>query len=186
MPTLALLPICVVPCILYMWSPGHRKSIVLTNILALALSHNALSMMRLDSFRTGCILLSGLFIYDIYWVFGTKVVRRIGLTGGQVLTQICQMVQVATSLDVPIKVLWPKSLWFASERGVTMLGLGDIVIPGTFIALALRYDWVRSKKDKFTKPYFVVTLTSYVAGLVTTMVAMHVFGRAQPALLYLR
>jgi len=67
-----------------------------------------------------------------------------------------------------------------------MLGLGDIVIPGTFIALALRYDYVRSQNAKFTKPYFTVTLTSYVAGLVSTMVVMHVFGRAQPALLYLR
>lgn len=167
-PTVLMLPVCLVPSILYISSGGHRKSILLTNILALALCHNALSMMKLDSFRTGCILLSGLFIYDIGWVFGTKV-----------------MVEVATSLDVPIKILWPKSLWFTSERGATMLGLGDIVIPGTFIALALRYDYVRSQNAKFTKPYFTVTLTSYVAGLVSTMVVMHVFGRAQPALLYL-
>lgn len=67
-----------------------------------------------------------------------------------------------------------------------MLGLGDIVIPGTFIALALRYDYARSQSAKFTKPYFAVTLMAYVAGLVCTMVVMHVFGRAQPALLYLR
>lgn len=33
-------------------------------------------MMKLDSFKTGCILLSGLFLYDIWWVFGTKVVRQ--------------------------------------------------------------------------------------------------------------
>lgn len=167
-PTLLLLPVCVVPSILYIWTASDQKSMVLTNILALALSHNALSMMKLDSFRTGCILLSGLFIYDIGWVFGTKV-----------------MVEVATSLDVPIKILWPKSLSFASERGATMLGLGDIVIPGTFIALALRYDYARSQSAKFTKPYFVVTLMAYVAGLVCTMVVMHVFGSAQPALLYL-
>ncbi|KAI6026196.1 signal peptide peptidase-domain-containing protein [Pisolithus microcarpus] len=149
--------------------PTNRKSIILTNIITLALAHNALSILRLDSFQTGCVLLSGLFLYDVYWVFGTKV-----------------MVEVATSLDVPIKILWPKSLSFTTDKGATMLGLGDIVIPGMFVALALRYDYSRSKKAKsFTKPYFFVTLMSYILGLVTTMTVMHTFSRAQPALLYL-
>jgi minor histocompatibility antigen H13 len=97
------------------------------------------------------------------------------------------MLTVATSLDVPIKLLWPKSLSFASERGYTLLGLGDIVIPGTFVALALRYDYARADgKGTFKKPYFYATLAAYFTGLVTTMAVMHVYGKAQPALLYLR
>lgn len=103
------------------------------------------------------------------------------------------MVKVATSLDVPIKLLWPKSLSLASERGYTMLGLGDIVIPGTFIALALRYDHHRHlsvspapQKASFHRPYFYASLLAYILGLVTTMIVMHVFHTAQPALLYLR
>lgn len=168
-PSLILLPVSLIPSALYVSSETNRKSIILTNILALALAHNALSILRLDSFQTGCVLLSGLFLYDVYWVFGTNV-----------------MVEVATSLDVPIKILWPKSLSFTTEKGVTMLGLGDIVIPGMFVALALRYDYSRSKKtDSFSKPYFFVTLMSYILGLVTTMTVMHTLGRAQPALLYL-
>lgn len=119
-----------------------------------------------------------------------------------------------------------------------MLGLGDIVIPGTFVALALRYDYARYAKSieptqssasttiksnssasadqKLTnghttaavtkpttaikldeaaqaqfrqsapKPYFYAALTAYVSGLATTMLVMHVFHAAQPALLYLR
>jgi len=31
---------------------------------------------KLDTFRSGCILLAGLFIYDVWWVFGTKVVSH--------------------------------------------------------------------------------------------------------------
>lgn len=100
------------------------------------------------------------------------------------------MVSVATSLDIPIKLLWPKSMTFSTVRGFTMLGLGDVVIPGVFIALALRYDHHRylksPTKKSFTKPYFVAALTAYVSGLATTMSVMHVFGKAQPALLYLR
>ena len=67
------------------------------------------------SFPIGCILLGGLFVYDIFWVFGTDV-----------------MVTVATSFEAPIKLLFPMDFM---ERGLfgknfAMLGLGDIVIPG--------------------------------------------------------
>ncbi|KAF8844712.1 hypothetical protein BDN67DRAFT_673149 [Paxillus ammoniavirescens] len=169
-PTLLLLPVGMLPSILYSQTAAGRKSALLTDLLAVSFSHNALSVLKIDSFQTGCILLSGLFFYDIYWVFGTEV-----------------MVKVATSLDVPIKLLWPKSISFTTERGFTMLGLGDIVIPGIFIALALRYDGARAQEinTTFSKPYFFITLAAYIAGLIVTMTVMHVFGKAQPALLYL-
>lgn len=48
----------------------------MTNILGLSFAYNALCLLKLDSFQTGTILLGGLFIYDIWWVFGTEVVRR--------------------------------------------------------------------------------------------------------------
>src|SRR5271154_1764757 len=78
----------------------------------------------------------------------------------------------------------------------SMLGLGDIVVPGLFIALALRYDLYRYhlqnptinyKKHmyRFPKPYFFATFFAYIAGLVVTMAVMHIFKAAQPALLYL-
>lgn len=73
-------------------------------------------MLSIDSFKTGMILLSGLFFYDIFWVFGTEV-----------------MVTVAKSFDAPIKVVWPKQwLGLLPDETIqfTMLGLGDIVIPG--------------------------------------------------------
>jgi len=55
------------------------------------------------------------------------------------------MVTVAKSFDAPIKLLFPRQ--FATETtklAHSMLGLGDIVIPGIFIALLLRYDAERS------------------------------------------
>ncbi|KAK0241654.1 signal peptide peptidase-domain-containing protein [Armillaria nabsnona] len=172
-PTLYLLPLSIIPSALYTFSTTSRKSVLLTDILSLSFSHNALSILKIDSFKTGSILLTGLFFYDIWWVFGTRV-----------------MVEVATTLDIPIKLLWPKSMAFSDSRGFTMLGLGDVVIPGAFIALALRYDYHRFSRQShsgthFSKPYFYVSLSAYVAGLVTTLSVMHFFGKAQPALLYL-
>ncbi|KAI0355633.1 hypothetical protein OH77DRAFT_1402433 [Trametes cingulata] len=172
-PSLFLIPLGSIPSVLYTFGgSATRRSALLTDLLALSFSHNALSLLKLDSFKTGCVLLSGLFLYDIWWVFGTEV-----------------MVKVATSLDVPIKLLWPKSVVFSTERGFTMLGLGDIVIPGMFIAMALRYDYHRTsqrvQQANVSRVYFFATLFAYVAGLVATMTVMHVFRKAQPALLYL-
>jgi len=170
-PTLFLVPLGTIPSFIYVFYSGATKSIFLTNVLALSFGHQAISMLKIDSFKTGGILLSGLFLYDIWWVFGTKV-----------------MVSVATSLDLPMKILWPKSTGFSLEHGSMMLGLGDIVVPGTFVSLALRYDHFRHTKaqDKpFAKPYFIASVVAYVTGLATTMAVMHVFHAAQPALLYL-
>ncbi|CAJ2674508.1 unnamed protein product [Trifolium pratense] len=70
----------------------------------------------LGSFKTGAILLVGLFFYDIFWVFFTPV-----------------MGSVAKSLDPPIKLLFPTS---NSASSFSMLGLGDIVTPGRLVVLA--------------------------------------------------
>ena len=81
-------------------------------------------MIKLGSFSNGAILLSGLFFYDIFWVFGTDV-----------------MVTVAKNFDAPIKLLFPQ---MDKEGRPSLLGLGDIVIPGIFVALLLRYDLSRA------------------------------------------
>ena len=56
------------------------------------------------------------------------------------------MVTVAKSLDVPIKLLIPRPPEIDEDTGLekpqkhAMLGLGDIVLPGIMIGLALRFD----------------------------------------------
>merc|ERR1712183_775374 len=91
---------------------------------------------------------------------------------------------VAKSFEAPIKLVFPQDL---VEQGfgatnMAMLGLGDIVIPGIFIALLLRYDQSLKRNSNF---YFYVTFIAYFLGLCGTIVVMHVFKHAQPALLYL-
>merc|ERR1711915_550386 len=124
-------------------------------------------LLHLNNVVTGCILLGGLFFYDIFWVFGTDV-----------------MVTVAKSFEAPIKLVFPQDLL---ENGLNasnfaMLGLGDIVIPGIFIALLLRYDVSLKRNSNF---YFYATFIAYLAGLLLTIFVMHVYKHAQPALLYL-
>ena len=90
------------------------------------------------------------------------------------------MVTVAKSFDGPIKLLFPKNFFVAIETGVpfefSMLGLGDIVIPGIFIALLLRFDVHQKNKGR---PNFYVCLISYFLGLLTTIAVMHIFEHPQ-------
>ncbi|KAK2176064.1 hypothetical protein NP493_685g01060 [Ridgeia piscesae] len=144
-----------------------KKHWLANNLFGLAFSVNGVEFLQLNRFSTGCILLGGLFIYDIFWVFGTNV-----------------MVTVAKSFEAPIKLVFPQDLL---EKGLeannfAMLGLGDIVIPGILIALLLRFD---VSQNKGRRTYFYTGFLAYFLGLMTTIGIMHVFKHAQPALLYL-
>lgn len=72
-----------------------------------------------------------------------------------------------------------------------MLGLGDIVIPGLFVALCLKFDVDRniSRKVKtlkqFALTYFTTAFIGYIVGIVATFAAMYIFDHPQPALLFL-
>lgn len=176
----------------------RTKHWLANNALGLAFSLQGVEHIGLGSVQIGAMLLAGLFFYDIFWVFCTPV-----------------MVTVAKSFDAPIKLLFPRggsalpaaaALANATkvvgdvvaavtdlapatppERPFNMLGLGDIVIPGIFVALVLRMDLARAPglAGRSWPPYFRAVVGGYVAGLGTTIAVMNLFNAAQPALLYI-
>lgn len=111
-----------------------------TNIMGVSFAYGAMQIISPTTFGTATLLLSLLFFYDIYFVFYTPL-----------------MVTVATSLDVPIKLLFPRPAPEGSQLGkdsLAMLGLGDVVLPGIMIAMALRFDfwrWCEARKSKESK-----------------------------------
>ena len=167
------------------------------NIIAVAFCIYGIENMYFGKFLYAYLLLILLFIYDIFWVFYTEV-----------------MVTVATSLELPIKLLFFKSYEIpddpTTKSKFSMLGLGDIVIPGLLIALCLRFDVINQIKGKLLakgetleikasdlvdvlpksgkeikQPYFWCCMFGYLVGIVTTLYVMYVFEAPQPALLYL-
>ncbi|KAK7602705.1 hypothetical protein V9T40_006679 [Parthenolecanium corni] len=144
-----------------------KKHWIANNLFGIAFAINGVEMLLLNKMVIGCILLGGLFVYDIFWVFFTDV-----------------MVTVAKSFEAPIKLVFPQDLL---ENGISasnfaMLGLGDIVVPGIFIAFLLRFDKSLNRKSS---TYFYASFIAYVLGLGATIFVMHMFKHAQPALLYL-
>ncbi|KAI1806872.1 signal peptide peptidase-domain-containing protein [Daldinia bambusicola] len=93
------------------------QSTFLSNLMGYSFCYTGIILMSPTTFATGTAVLFGLFFYDIYMVFYTPY-----------------MVTVATKLDVPIKLV------FDGPVRASMLGLGDIVLPGIFVGLCLRFD----------------------------------------------
>uniref|UniRef100_A0A8U7NAL8 Signal peptide peptidase like 3 n=1 Tax=Corvus moneduloides TaxID=1196302 RepID=A0A8U7NAL8_CORMO len=165
----------------------------------------------MDALAMGfCLLLSGLLIYDVFWVFFSAYIFNSNV-----------MVKVATQpADNPLDVLsrklhlgpnvgrdvprlsLPGKLVFPSSTGshFSMLGIGDIVMPGLLLCFVLRYDNYKKQanSDSCGAPgpgnisgrmqkvsYFHCTLIGYFVGLLTATVASRIHRAAQPALLYL-
>lgn len=183
---------------------------VFGNILAICVAIQGIIELHLESFKTGFIILGGLFVYDIFFVFGTDV-----------------MATVATQVDIPIKleIPYPRSdaelklhslEYIENTRATAMLGLGDIVVPALYLTLCRQFDQYlyyekhikvvsKDKEDdegdslvdvsrvglpyhidrSYPKPYFTAGIVGYFIGLVVTVAVMHIFKTGQPALLYL-
>ncbi|VUZ41680.1 unnamed protein product [Hymenolepis diminuta] len=144
------------------------KHWIANNIIGISIAIIGIEYLHLDRVINGCILLGGLFVYDIFWVFGTGV-----------------MVFVATNFEAPVKVVFPRDFltngFFSKDVG--MLGLGDIVIPGIFLAILLRFDVKLNRNG--SRLYFWIGYIAYIIGLLLTFAFMYTFRHAQPALLYL-
>ena len=97
---------------------------VFFNAIAVGIAARVLSIIRPDSLNAAAGPLTGRFIYDIFFVFGTDV-----------------MATVATKIDSPGKLLFPRDpatlATSVSMCPYAVLGLGDLVVPGVFISLAL-------------------------------------------------
>lgn len=149
---------------------------VLNNIIGISFTVAGVRLLKFTNFKIGLIALWGLFFYDIWWVFYTDV-----------------MVSVAKGVDGPILL---KFLTDPVNKKYSMLGLGDMVIPGAFVSLCLKFDVDRAiaaaqragKSTKFSEiktPFFFWNLGFYILGIFITYIYMVWFNHPQPALLYL-
>ncbi|CAI6360985.1 unnamed protein product [Macrosiphum euphorbiae] len=143
------------------------KHWIVNNIFGLVFAINGMEFLHFNTIKVGCILLCGLFVYDIFWEFNSNI-----------------MVTLAESLDGPIKFVFPQDLMengILDAKNFAVLYLDDIVIPGIFIAFMLRFDHSLNRK---TNTYFIATFLAYFLGLLTAAFVMHVYKSDHSALLY--
>lgn len=117
---------------------SHHGNFTVSNTIACLIAADILQLIGISSFRVAGILLVGMLVYDVTWVFASPA------TIGENV-----MLKVATSdvMTGPTRLIFPKipgSMGEASSFPFALLGLGDIAIPGLLCCLALRYDASRS------------------------------------------
>jgi hypothetical protein len=137
----------------------------LNNILAFFLALTFLKMLRLTTLMPGMTLLGLLFIYDIFWVFVTPLFT----SGGKSV-----MVAVATGLDIPIKLVMPHLTATYPTTACSLLGLGDILIPGIFIIFMARFGF----EVVNTQSYFRAAIIAYTIALLACGTVLYVFKAA--------
>ncbi|OIW21426.1 hypothetical protein TanjilG_03460 [Lupinus angustifolius] len=173
---LAVTPFCIVFAVV--WAVYRRVSYawIGQDILGITLIITVLQIVRIPNLKVGTVLLSCAFLYDICWVFVSKwwfhesvmiVVARGDKSGED---------------GIPMLLKIPRL--FDPWGGYSIIGFGDILLPGLLVAFSLRYDWLAKKNLR--AGYFVWAMTAYGLGLFVTYVALNLMdGHGQPALLYI-
>ncbi|KAM7014875.1 signal peptide peptidase-like 2A isoform 3-T3 [Tautogolabrus adspersus] len=154
---------------------------ILQDLLGIAFCLNFMKTISLSNFKICVILLSLLLVYDVFFVFITPFFTKNGVS---------IMVQVALGPDasaekLPVVMRVPRfSAWAQNLCGMqfSILGYGDIIVPGLLVAYCSRFDvWINSRR----KIYFLSCCIAYLLGMIVTFAVMLLSGMGQPALLYL-
>eukprot|EP00301_Raphidiophrys_heterophryoidea_P001423 c10687_g1_i1.p1 GENE.c10687_g1_i1~~c10687_g1_i1.p1 ORF type:complete len:505 (-),score=100.79 c10687_g1_i1:288-1802(-) len=147
---------------------------VLQDIMGISMCLMFLRTFRFPNAKVSMLLMVLAFFYDIFWVFlspyffhGESVMVRVATGGG-------------SKESIPMLLKFPNACEGCSA---SLLGLGDIVLPGLFVAFTLAFD--RAKALRYVNGYFLYNAIGYGVGLLITYAALLAMGKGQPALLYL-
>ncbi|XP_033102310.1 signal peptide peptidase-like 3 [Anneissia japonica] len=143
-----LMSFCLSLLLVMLWvMTGHW---LLMDALAMGLCVTMIAFVRLPSLKVSTLLLSGLLIYDVFWVFFStyifnanvmvKVATRpadnpVGIIAKKI--NFPGLAKDAPQLSLPGKLIFPS---MHNSGHFSMLGLGDIVMPGLLLCFVMRYD----------------------------------------------
>lgn len=174
--TLAVLPFCITFAVV--WAVYRRISFawIGQDILGITLIITVLQIVRLPNVKVSTVLLSCAFLYDIFWVFVSPK-----LFSESVMIVVARGDRSGED-GIPMLLKIPRL--YDPWGGYSIIGFGDILLPGLLIAFALRYDW--AAKKSLQGGYFLWSMIGYGFGLFITYVALNLMdGNGQPALLYI-
>ncbi|XP_003969610.1 signal peptide peptidase-like 2A isoform X1 [Takifugu rubripes] len=172
---------------------------ILQDLLGIAFCLNFMKTISLSNFKICVILLSLLLVYDVFFVFITPFFTKNGVS---IMVQVAlgpdaagertqsNMVEVpaepqAPSEKLPVVMRVPRfSAWALNMCGMqfSILGFGDIIVPGLLVAYCSRFDVRINSRNKV---YFISSCIAYLLGIIMTFAVMLLSGMGQPALLYL-
>ncbi|CAM6008843.1 unnamed protein product [Sphagnum balticum] len=173
---LIVAPFCITISVL--WGVFRQASFawVGQDILGISLILTVLQIVRLPNIKVSTVLLSCAFFYDIFWVFVSPVLFH------ESVMIVVARGDKSNGEGIPMLLKVPRL--YDPWGGYSIIGFGDILLPGLLVSFCLRYDWMAKKN--FFNGYFLWTTIGYGVGLFTTYVVLNLTdGTGQPALLYI-
>ena len=195
---------------LYVWftanDPSSNVFYWLTqDVMGACISILFLGLLRLNSIKVATVLLLAVFLYDVFFVFitpylygGESVMGTVATSGGpgSWSADDCEKYpsesECRKGQPLPMLLSIPKINDF--RGGSSLLGLGDIVLPGLLMSFAARLDDAKRLVRNHTRlnvsalprwGYLVWLTLAYALGLLFALVAVVWTERSQPALLYI-
>uniref|UniRef100_A0A5F9C754 Signal peptide peptidase-like 2A n=1 Tax=Oryctolagus cuniculus TaxID=9986 RepID=A0A5F9C754_RABIT len=176
-----------------------RWAWILQDILGIAFCLNLIKTLKLPNFKSCVILLGLLLLYDVFFVFITPFITKNGESimvevaagpfgnneknDGNFVEATAQPSAPHEKLPVVIRV--PKLIYFSVMSvclmPVSILGFGDIIVPGLLIAYCRRFDVQMGSSSV----YYISSTLAYAVGMILTFVVLVLMKKGQPALLYL-
>ncbi|KAJ3595167.1 hypothetical protein NHX12_004471 [Muraenolepis orangiensis] len=155
---------------------------VLQDALGIAFCLYMLKTIRLPTFKACTLLLVVLFVYDIFFVFITPFLTK---SRESIMVEVAAGPSDSASHEkLPMVLKVPRlnsSPLALCDRPFSLLGFGDVLVPGLLVAYCHRFDILTQS----SRIYFVACTIAYGIGLLITFVALAVMKMGQPALLYL-
>nr|CAB3266538.1 signal peptide peptidase-like 2B [Phallusia mammillata] len=181
--------ILFVACALFaiIWAINRKSPYawIIQDILGCAFCIYMIKTIKLPSFRVSTTLLVLFFVYDIFYVFVTPLLTK---NNESIMVHVATGGTGATKEEVPMLFKLPKFLLVPLAKCVdvpySMLGYGDVILPGLHVGFCAAWDARISNTVKFHS-YYLAAIVGYAIGLVITFVAMYMMMMGQPALLYL-
>nr|XP_045359988.1 signal peptide peptidase-like 2B [Camelus bactrianus] len=173
--TLLLALLCVAVSVVWgVFRNEDQWAWILQDALGIAFCLYTLKTIRLPTFKACTLLLLVLFIYDVFFVFITPFLTKVATGPSDSATHE----KLPMVLKVPRLNTSPLAL---CDRPFSLLGFGDILVPGLLVAYCHRFDI----QVQSSRVYFVACTIAYGIGLLVTFMALALMQRGQPALLYL-
>uniref|UniRef100_UPI00358FC93B signal peptide peptidase-like 2B isoform X2 n=1 Tax=Myxine glutinosa TaxID=7769 RepID=UPI00358FC93B len=167
----------------FVFRHDDRWAWALQDLLGMAFCLNMMRMVRIPNFKGCLILLSFLFFYDVFFVFITPFLTK---SGESVMMEVATGPSNSTAKEMipllfKIPALQPSLTSLCQGITFSLLGFGDVVLPGMVVVYCHRFD-IRIQAPKI---YFIFSVLSYAVGLILTFVALMLMQMGQPALLYI-
>lgn len=179
--SLMLMPLCLGVAIFWGVQRHESYAWVIQDILGFAFCINVMKTVHIPNLKICTVMLLLLFVYDIFFVFITPLLTK---SGDSIMVKVATGGDSQTKEQLPMVFQVPRlgrEIISVCPRPMSLLGFGDIIIPGLLVAHNYAFDiMVQSRKM-----YYIASAIAYAIGLIITFVALAFMKTGQPALLYL-